>query len=48
MLQDGKTALHYAAGNGHLPVTQWLIEKEGMDPLEMTSTVTLVVIIPNM
>ncbi|VDI81513.1 Hypothetical predicted protein, partial [Mytilus galloprovincialis] len=36
---DGKTTLHYAAGNGHLQVTQWLIEKEGMDPLEMTSTV---------
>ncbi|CAG2254474.1 unnamed protein product [Mytilus edulis] len=36
--RDGKTALHYAAGNGHLQVTKWLIEKEGMDPLEMTST----------
>ncbi|CAG2206469.1 unnamed protein product [Mytilus edulis] len=35
--KEGKTALHLAAENGELEVTQWLIEKKGMDPMVKTS-----------
>ncbi|CAG2238428.1 unnamed protein product [Mytilus edulis] len=43
-MEEGKTALHLAAENGEMEVTEWLIEKKGMDPMVKTSQVTFDII----